>query len=97
MLSHLYRIAAAFEHRHGVAPNLLYLSYAHFEQLGQALSGLRDTGALLGKLDMEVVLQQDVAHPRVAWSPVRARAVQGQHWAGHGRSSIHNGVGPGHR
>jgi hypothetical protein len=60
VLSHLYRIAAEFEHRHGVMPNLLYLNHAHFEQLEQALSGLRDSAALLRNLDMAVVLQQDV-------------------------------------
>ncbi|UCE76305.1 MAG: hypothetical protein JSU62_10655 [Gammaproteobacteria bacterium] len=95
MLSHLYRIAAEFEHRHGVMPNLLYLNHAHFEQLEQALSGLRDSAALLRNLDMAVVLQQDVVHPRVAWSAVRARAVSGQGRAGDGGPSIHNGVGRG--
>jgi len=95
MLSHLYRIAAQFEQHHGVAPNLLYLNYAHFEQLKQALGGLRDNAALLRGLDMALVLQQDVAHPRVAWSAHRERT---RHRQGHGTqgwASIHNGVGPG--
>ena len=76
MLSHLYRIASEFERRHGVAPNLLYLSYPHFEQLKLALPGLESMAELLGKLHMELVLQRDNAHPRVAWSSVRARAVR---------------------
>lgn len=94
MLSHLYRIAAEFERRHAVKPNLLYLNYTHFEQLKQALIGFPDAEELLCRLDMAVVLQQDVAHPRVAWSPVRGRGREGQ---GRRRddSSIHNGVGAG--
>ena len=93
MLSHLYRIAAEFQHRHGVMPNLLYLNHAHFEQLGQALSGLPDNAAVLRNLGMTVVLQQDVVHPRVAWSAVRARVVAEQGQAGRAGRSIHNGVG----
>lgn len=94
MLSHLYRIAAEFEQRHGMMPNLLYLNHSHFEQLRQALGGLPDSTALLQRLDMALVLQQDVRHPRVAWSPLRTRTPQRQ---GHGAQdypSIHNGVGP---
>ena len=75
MLSYLYRIASGFERRHGVAPNLLYLNYQHFEQLKQALPGLQTMEELLCTLKMELVLQRDIAHPRVAWSSVRARAV----------------------
>ncbi len=95
MLSYLCRIAAEFECRHGVTPNLLYLNCAHFAQLQQALSGLRGSGALLRRLDMALVLQQDTAHPRVAWSPFRTRAAQQQRRDSHGPLSIHNGVGPG--
>ena len=75
MLSHLYRIVREFEQRHGVAPNLLYLNYQHFEHLKQALPGLQTTGELLQNLNMELVLQRDTVHPSVAWSSVRARAV----------------------
>ena len=75
MLSHLYRIVREFERRHGVTPNLLYLNYAHFEQLQHALPGFRDTQSLLDQLKMELILQRDVVHPRVAWSSVRGKAV----------------------
>jgi len=44
---------------------------------------------------MTVVLQQDVVHPRVAWSAVRARVVAEQGQAGRAGRSIHNGVGRG--
>ena len=75
MLSFLYRIYRDFEGCHGVTPNLLYLNYRHFAELQCSLAGLPDTAALLQRLDMEVILQNDVLHPRVAWSSVRARAV----------------------
>ena len=75
MLSFLYRIFVDFECQHGIAPNLLYLNYQHFEQLRNSLPGLRDTSELLRRLDMELILQNDVRHPRVAWSSVRARAI----------------------
>lgn len=74
MLSHLYRIASEFEQRHGVAPNLLYLNYQQVEQLKRVLPGLQSTVELLLKLKMELVLQGDTVHPRVAWSSMRAKA-----------------------
>jgi hypothetical protein len=74
MLSFLYRIFTDFERRHGVSPNLLYLNYRHLQQLQDSLPALQDTAALLERLDMELILQNDVVHPRVAWSSVRARA-----------------------
>ncbi|MFQ5644589.1 MAG: hypothetical protein ACE5FQ_12970 [Thiogranum sp.] len=73
MLSQLYRIARDFERSHGVAPNLLYLNYQHFEQLRSALPGLRDNAELLHKLGLQLILQRDRVHPGVAWSSVRAR------------------------
>lgn len=75
MLSQLYRIAREFESRHGVAPNLLYLNYQHFDQLREALPGLQSNARLLHQLGLQLILQNDRAHPGVAWSSVRARAV----------------------
>ena len=75
MLSFLSRITSEFERRHGIAPNLLYINYRHFEQLRLSLPGLQSTEALLEQIKMEIVLQKDVLHPRVAWSSVRARAM----------------------
>jgi len=75
MLSHLYRIASEFERRHGVAPNLLYLNYQHFDQLGKVLPGLKTDEKLLRQLGLQIILENDRIHPGVAWSSVRARAV----------------------
>jgi len=74
MLSHLYRIFSDFERRHGICPNLLYLNYHHYHELKRALPGLETTAELLQRLNMEIILQRDIIHPRVAWSSVRARA-----------------------
>jgi hypothetical protein len=75
MLSHLYRIASEFERRHGVAPNLLYLNYQHFDQLRKALPGLQSNEKLLRQLGLQLILQNDRLHPGVAWSSLLARAV----------------------
>lgn len=75
MLSFIVQLASRFERRHGVRPNLLYLSYDHFRQLRAAFAGDNDLADILARLDMELVLGRDVVHPRVAWSPVRAQAV----------------------
>lgn len=56
MLSQLYRIASEFEHRHGVAPNLLYLNYQHFDQLRKALPGLQSNEKLLHRLGLQLTL-----------------------------------------
>jgi len=74
MLSYLYRIAHEFERHHGASPNLLYLGYHHFDQLRDALPDL-DSTAILKSLDMELILQRDIPHPRVAWSPLSTKAV----------------------
>ena len=55
MLSQLYRIARDFERNHGIAPNLLYLNYRHFEQLGNALPGLQDNAELIRKLGLQLI------------------------------------------
>lgn len=75
MLSQIYRISADFEHNHGVAPNLLYLNYRHFELLKQSFDGLDSIEKLLSHLNMQIILMRDALHPRVAWSSVRNRAV----------------------
>jgi hypothetical protein len=75
MLGQLYRIASEFERRHGVAPNLLYLNYQHFDQLRDVLPGLESNKKLLRQPGLQLILQNDRVHPGVAWSSVRARAV----------------------
>jgi hypothetical protein len=74
MLSYVCRIASEFERRHGVVPNLLYLNHQHFEQLKLALDGLRTTRQMFEHLNMQVVIQRDVVHPRVARSATGGRA-----------------------
>lgn len=75
MLSQLCRIATDFEHSHGIAPNLLYLNYRHFELLKQSLDGFDSLEELLSQLGMQIILMRDVLHPRVAWKPLRASAI----------------------
>jgi hypothetical protein len=73
MLSHLFRMAADFQRLHGLAPNLLYLNERHLAQLDEALPEWRANSEQLRRyLAMDIVVDNELAHPRVAWSPVRA-------------------------
>jgi hypothetical protein len=71
MLSYLDRNSHEFEQRYGMTPNLLHLSYLHFDQLMMTLPAM-DISVLL---DMRVVVQHDIPHPGVAWRPPSASGV----------------------
>ena len=74
MLSFIYQLASRFERKHGIGANLLYINYAHFDELKGCFDNPADIDSILMRLNMAVVLTDDAVHPRVAWSPVRARA-----------------------
>ncbi len=75
MLSYIYRVAMQFERKHGMRPNLLYLSYEHFEELKKSVADPADISVILNCLEMELILGREIVHPHVGWSPVRAKAV----------------------
>lgn len=70
MLSFIYHQAMAFEQEHGFRPNLLCLNRQHYDHLRQELAGVPHLDSLVKLLGMEVVVDSDVTHPRVAWSAV---------------------------
>ena len=73
MLSYIYRQIRAFENQHGVLPNLLYINEEQAEHLKESVSEdytLRDIAELL---QLEVVINQDVLHPHVAWTQSQIR------------------------
>ena len=70
MLSYLYRLANGFESDHGYRPNVLYLNRHHFSQLRTDLASIRGLGELVQFLGMEIVIDSEVLHPRVAYSLV---------------------------
>ena len=70
MLSFLYRMANTFEREHGFRPNVLYLNNQHFLQLKSQLDNIKDLDALNQFLGMEIVLDEELTQPHVAWSNV---------------------------
>ena len=73
MLSFIYRLATRFENTHQVRPNLLYLHPDHVAQLRQSFSHPDDLGRILRFLQMELILDPEVIHPHVGWSPAIER------------------------
>ena len=74
MLSFVYQLAHAFEQEHGYRPNLLYVNRRHFDALKMDLPLDTAQGTLPKRLGMEVVLTEEVVHPRVAWLLTARRA-----------------------
>lgn len=73
MLSFIYRLATRFERAHRVRPNLLYLHPDHLGQLRQSFSDPEDLVRILKLLQMELILDREVVHPHVSWSPAAER------------------------
>jgi len=70
MLSFIYRLVRDFEKEHGIHPNLLYLNQAHMSALREQLGTTIRIDELVGLLGMEILLTEEVLHPRVAWVQV---------------------------
>ena len=68
MLSFIYNLANNFESSHGIRPNLLYLNPAHLQHLEEGFSKDYDLFAIMNMLGMEFIIDNDVLHPRVAWT-----------------------------
>jgi hypothetical protein len=73
MLSFIYRLAVEFEQSHEVRPNLLYLHPRHLEALEAALDNPGNLKQVMDLLQMDLVLDAEIAHPRVGWSPLLQR------------------------
>ena len=68
MLSYIYRQIRNFEAQHGVLPNLLYINKEHAGHLQESVAegySLQDIAELL---QLEVIINDDVLHPHVAWT-----------------------------
>ena len=73
MLSYLYRLAVRYEQTHRVRPNLLYLNPDHLEQLRHAFDQPDNLDRILSLLQMELIIDREVIHPRVGWIPALER------------------------
>jgi len=67
MLSFIVRLCNSFRREHGFAPNVLYLNAEHYEQLRSQLDESSDYEMLRARLGMDIMVSEDVLHPRVGW------------------------------
>jgi len=73
MLGYVYRLIRSFEQEHGVQPNLLYLNRIHSEHLKLAFDEQFSLGQIMDMLQMDMIIDPEVMHPRVAWSHIAQR------------------------
>jgi len=76
MLDHILGRVQAFEQRHGITPNVVYLNHSHYAQLRQQCPDLFDseTPYSLG-FHLILVSDRELTHPKVGWIPPRVRTV----------------------
>jgi hypothetical protein len=67
MLSFLNSLVREFRAEHGYAPNLVYLSAAHYSRLTNEVPQFQNHDQITQLLQMEVVISNDAMHPHVAW------------------------------
>jgi hypothetical protein len=67
MLGFIYRLMRDFEKTHGMLPNMLYISPFHQKHLKAAFDSDFSMQQISSLLCMEMVINNDVMHPHVAW------------------------------
>jgi hypothetical protein len=75
MLGYIYRLVSDFEDEHGIHPNFLYLNTLHSEHLKTAFSDDYSMPSIMKLLQMELVIENDIMHPHVAWRYVAQRKI----------------------
>ena len=68
MLSYIYRQICDFENQHGILPNLLYINEEHAEHLKDSVAEEFTLQQIAELLQLEVIINQEVLHPHVAWT-----------------------------
>ncbi len=76
MISFLFRLTNSYESEHGFRPNMLYISPSHFDKLRVDLANINGLDNLVQFLGMEIVIDDEIAHPQVAFSDVNWRHSQ---------------------
>ena len=74
MLSYICRLVSNFEKKHGIRPNTLFVSWEHSEHLQSAFDEQFSLEQIMEMLAMDVVIDDDVIHPRVIWTQLAYRA-----------------------
>ncbi len=67
MLSFIVGLCTNFRRQHGFAPNVLYVSQEQFQRLRDDLEGLHDYERIRDRLGMDIMISEEVLHPRVGW------------------------------
>jgi len=67
MLSFIVGLCSTFRKQHGFSPNVLYVNQTHFDRLRDDLEGLREYERIRERLGMDIMVVEDVLHPRVGW------------------------------
>ena len=73
MLSFINRLVREFEQEHGFHPNLLYLNRFHLEHLKASFNADYSMQQILDLIGMEVIIENDIIHPHVAWTQIAKR------------------------
>ncbi len=67
MLSFIYRMMRDFELEHGMKPNVLHLNNEHFDKLREDFLDPDNIEAIIGRLEMEIVIEKNTLHPHLSW------------------------------
>ena len=68
MLSFIYTLVNNFQSSHGIKPNLLFLSDDHLKHLVEQFASDYDLFQIMDMLEMEIIVDNESVHPRVAWT-----------------------------
>ncbi|VAW92624.1 hypothetical protein MNBD_GAMMA23-2449 [hydrothermal vent metagenome] len=68
MLDYIYRLMRDFEQEHGFNPNLLYLNECHSEHIKLSFDETFTLQRIVEILGMDIVIDKEIIHPRVAWT-----------------------------
>jgi len=74
MLAFIYRLIRQFELEHGIRPNLLYVNRFHAENLKSSFDQSYCLSKVMEVLGMELIIENDLMHPHVAWTQVAEKA-----------------------
>ena len=73
MLGFIVRLISSFEKEHGFRPNLLYINRTHCQHLKDAFDETFTFSKISELLQMEIIVEPEAMHPRVAWTQVANR------------------------
>lgn len=74
MLDHILGRIQAFEKRHGVTPNVVYINPSHYQILREQCPGLfSDTVTFALGFNLILVSDRELVQPRIGWIPPKIR------------------------